>query len=63
MFETVTPFEGLALVTVTVMLPGEVSLSLTVAINELLTGLPSCLVTATGVIVGAVFVTSSAPMS
>ena len=36
MFETVTPFEGLALVIVTVRLPGDVSLSVTVAICELM---------------------------
>ena len=40
-FEIVTPFDGLALVTVTVRLPAAVSGSVTVAIVELLELLPA----------------------
>ncbi len=44
-FEIVTPFDGLALVTVTVRLPAAVSASVTVAIVELLPALPAIRVT------------------
>jgi hypothetical protein len=55
-FEIVTPFDGLALVTVTVRLPADVSVSVTVAIVELLTAFPAVLVTPLdAVIVGVVF--------
>ena len=43
--EIVTPFDGLALVTVTVRLPAAVSASVTVAIVELLPALPTIRVT------------------
>jgi hypothetical protein len=56
MFEIVTPFDGLALVTVTVRLPADVSASVTVAIAELLIVLPAIIVIPlAAVIVGVVF--------
>jgi hypothetical protein len=56
MFEIVTPFDGLVLVTVTVRLPADVSVSVTVAIVELLTAFPAVLVTPlAAVIVGGWF--------
>jgi hypothetical protein len=61
-FERVTPLDGLALVTATTSDPAALSLSLTVAMVEFEIGLPCCLVTLAGVIVGVVL-TSSAPMS
>jgi hypothetical protein len=55
-FEIVTPFDVVALVTVTVRLPADVSASVTVAIVELLTAAPAVLVTPlAAVIVGVVF--------
>ena len=42
-FEIVTPFDGLLLVTITVRLPAAVSASVTVAIVELLELLPAVL--------------------
>ena len=55
-FEIVTPFDGLALITVTVRLPADVSASVTVAIVELPIGLPAVLVIPLAdVIVGVVF--------
>jgi hypothetical protein len=55
-FEIVTPFDGLALVTVTVRLPADVSASVTVAMVELLAELPAVLTTPLAVvIVGVMF--------
>jgi hypothetical protein len=55
-FEIVTPFDGLALITVTVRFPADVSASVTDAIVELPTGLAAVLVTElAAVIVGVVF--------
>src|SRR6185436_17554174 len=58
-FDSVTPLDGFALVTVTVTLAAPVSASATVAICEFETGEPSCRVTPDcAVIVGAVFTTA-----
>ena len=67
MLDSVTPLDGLALVTVTARLPATVSLSLTVAMVELEAGEPCCRVTPeAAAMVGDVLagaVTSSEPMS
>jgi len=54
--ESVTPLDGLALMIVTIKLPGAVSLSPTVAMVEFDAGLPAAREIATGVIVGGVLV-------
>ena len=56
MFDTVTPFEGLALVIVTIGPPGPCSASPTLAIVEFKTGDPAWREMATAAIVGGVLI-------
>jgi hypothetical protein len=59
MFEIVTPFAGLAVVTVTIRLPADVSASLTVAIVELLPVLPATRATPLAAVIVGIALTVS----